>query len=115
MTQSDPSDAPTLEVLYFDGCPNHERAVALVRQALAAEQMTAPIQLIRVETDAEAQQYSFYGSPTIRINGVDVAPMPAGATPRLACRVYQRADGRLAPVPSYDAIRAAVRQALHTG
>ena len=52
MKQSGPSDAPTIEVLYFDGCPNHERAVALVRQALAAEQIVAPIQMIRIATHA---------------------------------------------------------------
>lgn len=110
MKQSDRSDAPTIEVLYFEGCPNHERAVALVRQALAVEQIAAPIQLIRIATDAEARQYDFYGSPTIRINGEDIAPVPAGALPGLACRVYPTPDGHVAPVPAYEALVAALRR-----
>jgi hypothetical protein len=116
MTSSDQSGAAgqpsgrTIEVLYFDGCPSYEHAVSLVRQALAAEQLTAPIQLIRVETDAEAQRHRFYGSPTIRINGEDIAPLPAGATPRLACRVYRSPDGQLAPVPTYETLVAALRR-----
>jgi hypothetical protein len=118
MTQSNQSvqtsqaSSPTIELLYFEGCPNHEHAVALVKRALAAEQITAPIQFIRVETAAEAQRYDFYGSPSIRINGEDVAPPPAGATPGLACRVYQLPDGHLAPVPAYEVVVAALRQTL---
>lgn len=110
MTQSGPSDAPAIEVLYVDGCPNHERAVALVRQALVAEQIAAPIQEIRIATDAEARRYGFYGSPAIRINGEDIAPMPAGAIPGLACRVYPTPDRHVAPVPAYEALIVALRR-----
>ncbi len=62
--QASQASSLAIEVLYFEGCPNHERAVALVKRALAAERITAPIQLRRVETDEEAQRYGFYGSPT---------------------------------------------------
>jgi hypothetical protein len=107
---SDQSISPTIEVLYFEGCPSYERAVALVRQALAAERVAAPIRMMRVETDAEARRCGFYGSPTIRVNGEDIAPVPAGATPHLACRVYRMPDGCLAPVPSFEALVAALRR-----
>ena len=70
--QSCPSSGSAIEVLYFDGCPSYVHAVALVRQALTAERITAPIQLIRVDTDAEACHYGFYGSPTIRVNSEDI-------------------------------------------
>lgn len=57
-----------------------------------------------------------YGSPTILINGKDVAPgphpwaPPAGdAAPR--CRLYDGPDGATG-VPPYDAVRAAVEEAL---
>lgn len=100
---------PTVEVLYFDGCPSYEHAVALLRKALVAEGITAPIQLVRIGTDAEAHRHGFYGSPTIRINGEDIAPLPAGAVPRLACRVYSWPDGRLTPVPAYETLVAALQ------
>ena len=104
-----PSSAPTIEVLYFDGCPSYEHAVALLRKALAAERIPAPIQLIHVETDTEACQYGFYGSPTIRVNGEDITPLPAGATPHLACRVYRRPDGQLAPADQVSRVGIGTR------
>jgi hypothetical protein len=110
--QSDQASCPIIEVLYFDGCPNYEVAITLIRQALAAEQVSAPIQMTRIDTDAEARRYGFYGSPTIRINGDDIAPLPEGATPRLACRVYRLHNGRLAPVPAYETLVAALRRSV---
>ena len=110
MTTADQSVRPAIEVLYFDGCPNYERAVALVKRALASEHMTLPIHLIHVETEADVQHYGFYGSPSIRVNGKDVAPVSEGATPGLMCRVYQMPDGRLAPLPAYEAVVAALRR-----
>ncbi len=109
---SSPSGGSTIEVLYFEGCPSYEHAVTLVRKVLAAERIATPIQLIRVDTDAEAQRHGFYGSPTIRVNGEDIAPLPTGAAPHLACRVYQRPDGQLAPVPTYETLVAALRRTL---
>ncbi|HEV2405281.1 MAG TPA: hypothetical protein VGR88_07505 [Ktedonobacterales bacterium] len=111
MTQRPDSGRLTIEVLYFEGCPNYERAVALVRMALASENVTTPIQMIRVETDAEAHRQRFYGSPSVRINGEDIASLPEDATTGLACRVYRTPDGRMAPSPSYETITAAVRRA----
>lgn len=102
---------PTVEVLYFDGCPNHERTAVLIGQALTAEKIAAPIQMVRVETEAEAYQQRFYGSPTVRINGEDIAPPPENATPGFACRVYRTPDGRLSPTPAYETIVAALRHA----
>ena len=109
-THSGPSGDSTIEVLYFDGCPSYEHAVALIRKALAVERIAAPIQLTRVNSVAEARRHSFYGSPTIRVNGEDIAPLPAGASPCLACRVYRMPDGRLAPVPAVEALVAALRR-----
>lgn len=114
MTQADRATHPTLEVLYFEGCPNHERAVALVRRALADEHIALPIRMIRVDTEEEARHYGFYGSPSIRVNGEDVAPVTKGATPGLACRVYQMANGRLAPVPAYEAVVSALRRNMES-
>jgi hypothetical protein len=40
----------------------------------------------------------FVGSPTIRVDGVDVQP-PVGEPFGLTCRVYHRRDGRVSPTP----------------
>jgi hypothetical protein len=100
--------APIVEVLYFEGCPNYQRAVALLQRALDGAGISAPIQLIRVETEDEADRVGFYGSPSIRVNGRDVAPVAEGVQPGLYCRVYHTPGGRLSPVPAYHMLVAAL-------
>ncbi len=102
-----------IALLYFAECPNYVDALALLRAELAAEGLAGDsVRLIAVETEEEAMRLRFFGSPTIRVNGEDVAPLhdPA-ARPALACRTYRAADGRLGGVPPVEAIRAALRRA----
>ena len=104
--------ATRIEFLYFEDCPSHEAALALLREVLAEAQVSAPVEIIRVETDEEAQSYTFYGSPTIRIDGNDIAPLPEGMDqPALTCRGYRRADGRISPLPPRELIKAALHAA----
>jgi hypothetical protein len=83
-----------VELLYFDGCPNHERALAQLRATLGALGDPTSVQLVRVANETEAQAMRFLGSPSIRINGRDVDP---GAETRtdfgLQCRVYPAVEG----------------------
>ena len=65
--------------------------------------------LSEVDTDSGAQCEHFVGSPTIRIDGVDIQP-PSGEPFGLTCRVYHRRDGRISPTPD----PADVREALAT-
>ena len=103
---------PKVEFLYLDDCPSHERALALLREVIAEEQLQAPVKIVEVKTEAEAQQYKFYGSPTIRVDGEDIAPLPEDSTqPSLTCRAYRRADGRISPLPPRELIVAALRRA----
>lgn len=84
----------TLEVLYFDGCPNHEALVPHLEQLLRAAELPARIVLHRVPDDEAAQRERFLGSPTVRVNGRDVEP---GAEERddfgLKCRLYRVPSG----------------------
>jgi hypothetical protein len=63
-----------VEVLYFEGCPNHVPAVERVREALQSENETADVQEIEVRTQGEAESLGFLGSPSVRINGLDIEP-----------------------------------------
>ena len=101
-----------VEFLYWADCPSHERALALLREVMTEEQIQAPVEIVEVKTEAEAQQYKFYGSPTIRIDGADIAPLTEySIQPTLTCRAYRRADGRISPLPPRELIVAAFRQA----
>lgn len=68
------------------------------------------ISLREVDTHEQAASERFVGSPTIRIDGVDVQP-PGDEPFGLACRVYHRRDGRISPTPDPDDLREALRAA----
>ena len=100
--------------LYFEDCPSHEAALARLRQMMAEEGVQAEIEIVKVETDEQAQSRRFVGSPTILIGGQDIDPLPADIQYTLTCRAYQLEDGRISPLPPADMIRRALRRAAHT-
>ncbi len=95
--------------LYFEGCPSHDAALERLRQVMAEEGVGADIEVIKVETDEQAQRLHFVGSPTILIDGRDIDPVPSEAYPALTCRAYRLEDGRISPLPSPDMIRDALQ------
>lgn len=62
-----------IEVLHVAECPGHRVALRLVQDALAAAGITAEIREILVTDERAARELQFRGSPTIRIDGKDVA------------------------------------------
>jgi hypothetical protein len=65
-----------------------------------------PVDKIEVLTDEDAQRLGFPGSPTIRVDGVDVDPSGAAQMgTALTCRVYVLEDGRFSPLPSKEMLR----------
>jgi hypothetical protein len=90
-----------VELLYWAGCPSHPNALAELRGAMSELGLDPSTIVVReVGTDADAQHEQFVGSPTVRVDGVDVDATSAADNPiGLACRVYRRRDGRFAPTP----------------
>lgn len=84
----------TIELLYFDGCPNHDALAPHLRELLVEAGIDATIELRSVETVEDAERERFLGSPTIRVDGRDVDP---GAAARedygLKCRLYATDQG----------------------
>ena len=79
----------TLELLYFDGCPNHEALLPHLEQLLRGAEIQATIRLRRIADDTAAQHERFLGSPTVRVDGHDVEPDAADRTDfGLKCRLY---------------------------
>ena len=62
----------TVELLYFDGCPNHDEVLPHLRELLAQAGINATIELRRVEAVEDAERQRFLGSPTVRVEGRDV-------------------------------------------
>ncbi len=96
--------------LYFEDCPSHDAALERLRAVMTEQGIQAKLEIIKVETDEQAQSLQFIGSPTILINGQDIDPPSSVAYYALTCRAYQLEDGRISPLPSPDMIRCALQR-----
>jgi hypothetical protein len=103
---------PDMELLWWVGCPSTERALSDLRAALEAAGISgADIRMTEIATEEEARARAFVGSPTILVDGEDVAP-PGEEPIGLNCRVYRRRDGAVSPTPDPEDLREALRRAL---
>ncbi len=75
-----------IEVQYFNGCPNSEAVLKMVKEFVEKSELKIEFKEILVETQEDAEKYKFRGSPTILINGKDVEGVEESKTPSLACR-----------------------------
>jgi hypothetical protein len=104
---------PDVQLLWWEGCPSTERALAELREVLTDVGLPhADVRMRKVRTDQEARDTGFVGSPTILIDGTDVVEAGGGEVVGLSCRVYRRRDGRISPTPDPDEVREALRRAL---
>ena len=103
---------PHVELLWWRECPSWERAIAVVREEMAAAGLDPQSLDVReITTEEAAAAEGFPGSPTVRVDGADIAP--PGDEPRgLTCRVYRRRDGRASPLPDPQEVREALIAAL---
>lgn len=100
----------TIKVLYFDGCPNHQPTVALVRQVAADLNLETIIEEIPVNTPTDAARLRFLGSPTVQVNDMDIEPAARTQTEySISCRVYDDGSG----IPPHALLVAACQEAPH--
>jgi hypothetical protein len=101
-----------VELLWWEGCPSTDGALAAVREALDELGLSGvEVRMREMRTDDDAADAGFVGSPTILIDGVDLVPAAAEESIGLSCRVYRRRDGRISPLPDPDDLREALLRA----
>lgn len=98
----------TVEVIYIDGCPNHQPTVDRVNEVLEEIGLTADVMDIRVADSVSAVASRFLGSPTVHVNGIDVEPSVRTASQfGVMCRTYLDGSQRQG-VPPKELIRQAL-------
>jgi hypothetical protein len=93
----------TVEVLFFDGCPNHRPAVDLAKQVVADLVPDVHVEEVQVRDAEDAARLRFLGSPTIRVDGVDIEPEARTRNDfTMSCRLYGGLPSvrRLGPPPA---------------
>ncbi|MGP0564721.1 MULTISPECIES: DF family (seleno)protein [unclassified Nitrospina] len=97
-----------IELLHFENCPNSQPALELLQDVMRQEGVDIPIQSIAVQTLDDAEKHRFPGSPTIRIDGLDVEG-EVGYPFGLGCRIYL-VDGNTHYWPPRQWIEEAIRK-----
>jgi len=101
-----------VEVLYFKGCPNHLPTVERLRETLNEMGLHDQIREVEVDTQDKAEATAFLGSPSVRINGMDIEPSARGVVAfGLTCRTYID-NGTRTGLPSRELISAAIAKQI---
>ena len=97
------------ELFYFDDCPSYVQAAGNLREALRLEGLPTAPEMVRITSEEDAVQKRFIGSPTIRIDGVDLeGPEAEDKGYGYGCRVYSSDQGYTG-WPTVEQIRGALR------
>jgi hypothetical protein len=107
-----------VELLYWDADPSYMTTRQRLVEVLTEDAFETPIQMIAVNSTADATLLEFAGSPTIRIDGVDIHPGGGGGM-GLHLRSYPADDAldgpSTEPIPGKRLIRRAVERARGWG
>lgn len=68
--------AISVQVQTSPRCVHGRQTVVLVQDVLARLAPDARVEIVEVRTLEEAQRLGFRGSPTVRVDGVDIEPHP---------------------------------------
>lgn len=89
----------TIELVYFDGCPNAEKARANLEEVVSGGGSETPWREWDLMDEDTPDRFRRFGSPTVLVDGEDVTGADGGNA-AMACR----ADG----APSAAVIREAL-------
>jgi hypothetical protein len=103
-----------VELLFTDSDPNYMTARQRLVEVLTEDAFETPIQMIAVSSREDAELLGFIGSPSIRIDGVDILS-PNEEPVGLQLRRYPPDDDldgpATEPLPGKQLIRHAVERA----
>jgi hypothetical protein len=90
-----------IEILVTKNCPREDAALRLVGIAAQMTGVAPQVMLLEVGDLDGARRRTFTGSPTICVNGQDIAPPSNPDAASLACRDYSTDHGRsdIPPLP----------------
>lgn len=100
-----------VEILYTDDCPFWKETVKLVEEVRNELNLAAAIKKVRITSEKDAKILKFPGSPTVRINGVDIDPKAKTAEGYIGCRIYMY-KGTTYEFPPKEMIKNAFKRLL---
>jgi hypothetical protein len=99
-----------IELLYFDGCPSWQSGLKNLHFALKTDGLDVSVELVQVLNNDDATRRKFLGSPSFRVNGIDLWEEERDVY-SMSCRVYATPEG-MKGSPSVSMLQEAIRQAI---
>lgn len=99
-----------VELLYFDGCPFWQSGLQNLHSALEANGLDVSVELVQVLDNDDAARSKFLGSPSFRVNGIDLWNEERD-TYSLSCRVYATPEG-MKGSPSIAMLQDTIRHCI---
>lgn len=104
-----PGSPIRIEILARRDCANRGMARIVVERAIAESGVAVDVQTVDVKTEAEAHEWRFLGSPSVRVDGSDVEPGVSERTDyTLADRLYRCGLGGVQGWPDEGWVRSAL-------
>ena len=69
-----------IEVLYIEGCCNYRSVVVMAQEVVQELDVNADIEEVQVRSASEAERLRFVGSPSVRVDRVDIEPSARSCT-----------------------------------
>jgi hypothetical protein len=69
-----------VRVLFSEGCDNTPPTKDLIEKISLELGIEIDLKIVPVESQDQAQQWKFLGSPTVQVNGLDIEPSARSAT-----------------------------------
>ncbi len=67
-------DSVKIEVLYIGGCCDYRSVVVMAQEVVKELNLDADIEEVQVRSAAAAERLRFVGSPSVRVDRVDIEP-----------------------------------------
>jgi len=98
-----------IEILARQDCVNRRMARIVVDRAVAQSGIPVELEVVNVKTESQAEKRRFLGSPSVRVDGLDVEPGSSGRTDfTLGDRIYRCGLGGVQGWPDERWIRSAL-------
>jgi hypothetical protein len=105
-----PRKVVNIGVLFIEGCPSVLSIITYIKNVISDEAVDAEISLVLIETQEDARRLHFTGSPTVRINGIDIeSNMQNNKDYGLRSRHYYL-NGTKSDYPTKSMIRDAIKK-----
>jgi len=100
-----------VELLYTDECPFWKETLKLINEIVNDSKLEITLKKVRVLSEKDAKRLKFPGSPTVRINGVDIDPAIKEIEGYVGCRIYMY-KGHVYEYPPKEMIKSAFETLL---